>query len=88
MAHPTSTTEVAPPVKWRACTPSKALKVIKIACADGVDDENRDGKNSYRVIVDPGSVMEMAQIIDVLHELPAHTGADPEMVERAGSAAW
>jgi hypothetical protein len=59
-----------------------SLKVIKITCAEAMDDDDPAAKGAFRAIVDPGSVLEMAQIIEMLHARLAQTGADPEMVER------
>jgi hypothetical protein len=43
-----------------------ALEVIKNTCADALNDDDATADASFRAVVDPGSVLEMATIIESL----------------------
>lgn len=59
-----------------------SLKVIKNVAADALDDDDPDAMGLYHATVDPGSVLEMAAIIESLLAALEQTGHRGELVEQ------
>jgi predicted Zn-dependent peptidase len=57
------------------------LQVIKNVAADALDDEGTGGLNAFHAVVDPGSVLEMAAIIEALLGHLEQSGTNPELVD-------
>jgi hypothetical protein len=58
-----------------------SLQVIKNACAEALDEDEPDLAGFYAV-VDPGSVLEMAAVIETLLMHIEQTGTGGELVEQ------
>ena len=59
-----------------------SLHVIKHACAEALDDDERDPAQFYAAVVDPGSVMKMTAIIETLLMHIEQTGRGEELAEQ------
>jgi hypothetical protein len=58
-----------------------SLKVIKTVAADALDDDDLDAMGLYQATVDPGSVLEMAAIIESLLAALEQTGHHSKLVK-------
>jgi hypothetical protein len=57
------------------------LQVIKNVAADALDDEGTGGLDGFHAVVDPGSVLEMAAIIEALLGHLEQSGTNPALVD-------
>jgi hypothetical protein len=57
------------------------LQVIKNVAADALDDEGTGGLDGFHAVVDPGSVLEMAAIIEALLGHIEQSGTNPGLVD-------
>jgi predicted Zn-dependent peptidase len=57
------------------------LQIIENVSADALDDEGTGGLDAFHAVVAPGSVLEMAAIIEALLGHLAQSGTNPELVD-------
>lgn len=60
-----------------------ALNVIKNACIDALDEDDPCGIDTFRAVVDPHSVLELADIVESLLRHIEETGTGDELVSQA-----
>jgi hypothetical protein len=62
------------------------IQVIKNVSGDAMDDDEPGALSTFHAVVDPGSVLEMARIIEALLQEVERSGSNPELVKQVNQA--